>query len=105
MPKPVRILTLATKEARKAWLWYRKRSTRVGGRFQKALEQAIEQIAAQPNRWPEYYHGTRFIMLKRFPYIVVFRATDTEVQIIAVAHAHRRPAYWARRLKKPSPPG
>jgi hypothetical protein len=44
MPKPIRILTLAAKEARKAWLWYRARSATAGRRFQHALENAVEQI-------------------------------------------------------------
>ncbi|MBI2808317.1 MAG: type II toxin-antitoxin system RelE/ParE family toxin [Planctomycetes bacterium] len=97
--KPIRMVELAAKEARKAWLWYRKRSTRAGGRFQQTLEHAVDQIREQPESWPEYQHGTQFVRLKRFPYIVVFRELDTEVQIVAVAHAHRRPGYWKRRLK------
>jgi plasmid stabilization system protein ParE len=99
MTKPLKVLDLASKEARKAWLWYRARSKRVGQRFQHALERAIPQIQEQPDRWPEYLLGTQFIRLLRFPYIVVFRELDDEIQIIAVAHAHRRPGYWKRRLK------
>lgn len=99
MPKPVRMLVLAAKEARKAWLWYRTRSTRAGWRFQQALERAIAEIHAQPDRWPEYDQATQYAMLKRFPYVVIFRELDSEVQIVAVAHAHRRPGYWKRRLK------
>ena len=99
MNKPLRILDLAAKEARKAWLWYRARSKRVAERFQHALEYAVQQIEEQPDRWPEYLAGTQFTRLQRFPYLVVFRELDSEVQIIAVAHAHRRPGYWNRRLK------
>jgi len=38
--------------------------------------------------------------LKRFPYLIVFREMDSEIQIIAVAHGRRRQGYWKRRLKK-----
>jgi plasmid stabilization system protein ParE len=99
MDKPLRIFHLAAKEARKAWLWYRARSKRVAQRFQQALEDTVLEIQVQPDRWPEYLAGTQFTRLHRFPYIVVFRELDSEVQIIAVAHAHRRPGYWKRRLK------
>ena len=99
MNKPLRILDLAAKEAHEAWLWYRARSKRVGQRFQEALEQAVLQIKEQPDRWPEYLCATKLLRLKRFPYIIVFREMDSELQIIAVAHAHRRPGYWRRRLK------
>lgn len=98
MPKPIRILTLAAKETRKAWLWYRARSARAARRFQEAFERAVEQIQEQPDRWPKYLHDTQFVTLKRFPYLVVFRELDDDLQIIAVAHAHRRPGYWKKRL-------
>jgi hypothetical protein len=34
----------------------------------------------------------------RIPYFVVFREFAREIQIIAVAHAKRRPGYWNKRL-------
>jgi plasmid stabilization system protein ParE len=42
--------------------------------------------------------GTRRILLKGYPYFVIFRELPRKIQIIAVAHAKRRPAYWAKRL-------
>jgi hypothetical protein len=35
--------------------------------------------------------------MSAFPYATVYRATDTEIQVFAVAHAKRRPFYWSRR--------
>jgi hypothetical protein len=37
-------------------------------------------------------------MLNRYPYFVVFRELPRKIQIIAVAHAKRRPGFWASRL-------
>jgi hypothetical protein len=37
-------------------------------------------------------------MVNRFPYFVVFRDLPRKIQIVAVAHAKRRPSYWANRL-------
>jgi hypothetical protein len=34
----------------------------------------------------------------RFPYQVVYARVDDTVYILAVAHHHRRPGYWARRI-------
>jgi len=42
--------------------------------------------------------NTRRVVLSRFPYIVVFRETVTEIEIVAVAHGRRRPGYWRERL-------
>jgi plasmid stabilization system protein ParE len=85
------------REARKAYRWYLKRSPRAASRFRIALETSLDQIAESPDRWPMYLHGTRYRLLRRFPYIVVYRPIITGIQVIAVAHAKRRPGYWKRR--------
>lgn len=40
---------------------------------------------------------TRRVLLKRFPYSIVFYERETEIVIIAFAHSSRRPGYWRSR--------
>ena len=87
----------AVREARKAYRWYGRRSAAAANRFQAALQAALDQIAQTPDRWPAYLHGTRYRLLRRFPFIVVFRQLVDGLQVVAVAHARRRPGYWKRR--------
>jgi hypothetical protein len=54
----------------------------------------IEQIGEAPERWPAHLHGTRRFMLRRFPFSVVYRPHEDFVEVVAVAHAKRRPGYW-----------
>jgi len=54
-------------------------------------------ILAAPQRWPAYLHGTRRIVLKRFPFSVIYRLLEGQLQIVAVAHHKRRPGYWRTR--------
>jgi hypothetical protein len=35
--------------------------------------------------------------MAEFPFFVVFRETDARIEIVAVAHARRRPGYWLGR--------
>jgi toxin ParE2 len=98
MAKPLRILEGAALEAHQAWQWYRDRSEQAGQRFQKALEEAIEKIQEHPDRWPEYIQGTKYVTVKRFPYLLIYRESEHEIQVIAVAHSHRRQDYWQSRL-------
>ncbi len=35
-----------------------------------------------------------------FPYSVIFREEANSILILAIAHAKRRPGYWAKRLKQ-----
>ena len=36
-------------------------------------------------------------LFRRFPFTVIYRVTETTIQIIAVAHGRRRPSYWRTR--------
>ena len=61
------------------------------------LDLAMARIEEAPRRWPSYLADTRRYLLRRFPFFVVFREVDDLVQIVAVAHARRRPGYWLGR--------
>lgn len=87
----------AVEEAEAALIWYAKRSTRAAQRFLEELEFAIEVITEAPDRWPEFGHGTRRVILRRFPYLVIYRVLPDRVEILAVAHGRRRPGYWRGR--------
>jgi hypothetical protein len=58
----------------------------------------MDAIQRMPATWPSFAHGTRRFLLKRFPCSVIYRADDTRIVVIAVAHAQRRPDYWRRRI-------
>jgi plasmid stabilization system protein ParE len=96
--KPVVFDSAASAEAEAAFEWYRQRSERAAARFLDELEGAIEQISSSPNRLPIFEFGTRRMLLRRFPYFVVFRETATQLEVVAVAHGHRRPGYWRDRI-------
>lgn len=60
-----------------------------------AAAQWYRRISETPDHHPRYMRSTRRYLLRGFPFFVVFRATETEVVIIAVAHTSRRPGYWS----------
>jgi len=88
----------AIAEANGARMWYAERSSIAADAFMVELDDAIESICNRPDRWPIYSHGTRRYLMKRFPFLVVYRVTDDKLQVIAVAHGKRKPGYWRRRL-------
>jgi plasmid stabilization system protein ParE len=69
------------------------------GMFLEELDRAISQIGDRPRQFPDYAFGTRRMVLRRFPYLVVFRETEAGLEIIAVAHGRRRPGYWRDRVE------
>jgi len=61
------------------------------------LDSALDQIEEAPRQWPPYLGDTRRYLLRRFPFFVVYRETKGGIEVLAVAHAHRRPGYWVGR--------
>ena len=72
-------------------------------RVREEIDAAVAAIEQNAEAWPLYVHGTRHYLLRRYPFSVVYRIEDATILIVAVAHGHRRPGYWASRL--PHPPG
>ena len=101
MARALEYLEDALAEAEEAARWYAERSPTAATVFASELDAAAQAIVRMPDSWPAYDHGTRRFLLRRFPYSVVYRVEANRIVIVAVAHAHRRPSYWSRRLTSP----
>jgi len=88
----------ALEEWKSAVAWYLERNESAAVNFVAEVEQAKDLIVASPHRWPKGLHGTRKFVLRRFPFAIVYRERETDVQVLAIAHGHRRPGYWKNRL-------
>jgi toxin ParE1/3/4 len=88
----------AVEEAEAATDRYARRSIRAAEMFLDDLEVAVESIVRNPQQYPAYDFDTRRIVLRRFPFLIVFRETASGVEIVAIAHGSRRPNYWRDRF-------
>ena len=71
----------------------------LGASYLAEFETALEKVCAAPRRYPiERQPEIRRILLKRFPFAVLYRVINDVVQVLAVAHYRRRPEYWLGRL-------
>jgi toxin ParE1/3/4 len=96
--KKVEFHEAASLEFEAAFDWYMERSEPAASRFAAELGQAIANIAEAPDRWPASNHGTRRFLLQRFPFALFYRELPSVIQVLAVAHGHRRPGYWKKRI-------
>ena len=94
---PLEILPAAVEEALEAARWYRERSPKAALAFQVEIRVAFDRIQNNPQAWMRHHHGTRRLLLGRFPYEVVYRIFPHVVLIVAIAHCRRRPGYWRER--------
>jgi plasmid stabilization system protein ParE len=92
----------AAAEYEGAFDWYFDRSPLAASKFADEIDQVIDEIAQTPQRWPIHIHGTRKLSLPHFPFLVVYRELPSAIQVLAIAHGHRRPGYWKERLQ-PAP--
>ena len=98
-PLAVEIHPEAVAEAAAARQWYQARSPGAAEAFLAEFDVGIENIRTSPELYPPYRHGTRCYLMRRFPYLIVYRTTPTAVQVVAIAHGHRRPGYWKARAR------
>jgi toxin ParE1/3/4 len=83
-----------------AFDWYLVRSSDAALAFDAEVDRALANIASAPNRWAAGPHSTRRYLLRRFPYILIYRERTGNVQIVAVAHTSRKPGYWKKRINR-----
>jgi toxin ParE1/3/4 len=70
-----------------------------GQRFAEAVERTLALIVEFPRAFPVLYKpDIRSAKVARFPYRVVYLVVGSNVDVLAVAHAKRRPEYWRDRL-------
>jgi hypothetical protein len=80
--------------------WYDERVSGLGDELISAVELATALIVEAPGRLPVVSVDTRArrVVVKDFPFTVVYTIAGDTVFILAIAHQKRRPFYWKRRL-------
>ncbi len=93
----VRLTPPAYFEFVEALAWYEARSEKAAKRFVAAFDTAMARASENPESYPLCDDQHRFVKLRRYPYTLIYRVRGNDVQVIAVAHAHRAPGYWRGR--------
>jgi toxin ParE1/3/4 len=93
----VRFLTPASEEFLEALDFYKEQAAGLGAEFFEDLEHATELISANPQIGAPYEENTRRILMRRFPFNVIYEVHTDHVLIVAVAHQRRKPGYWKSR--------
>lgn len=94
----VRVVRDAEAEFESSARWYEQRAG-LRSEFVGAIDEAVYAIAEGPLRYPLWRPESpyRKYLVRRFPYLIFYRLRDEYVEILAFAHARRRPGYWLQR--------
>ncbi|GAA0744318.1 type II toxin-antitoxin system RelE/ParE family toxin [Ideonella azotifigens] len=95
----VRFLPAAELELLKEVAYYSKVRAGTGVRFQAAVEAAVSRAATHPLGGAPSFNETRSLLVKGFPFSIVYRPSQQALLVIAIAPHQKRPQYWASRVK------
>ena len=82
--------------------YYNKAQAGLGARFADAIEKAAALALVFPDVGSPFYSGTRRVVVKNFPFSLVYKAFSDDIIIFAIAHQSRRPGYWRTRVSNTS---
>ncbi len=94
-----RFLPPAEEELLEAISYYAAIQSELGIRFEGAVAEAVRNLVANPERGAPRSRSTRRWLVKSFPFGVIYRVSESEILIVAVAHQRKRPEYWAGRIE------
>lgn len=94
---PVQFHSEAEAELGEAVSFYELRLAGLGSSFAAEIQNSIRFIRAFPEGGSPVGGKLRKVVVKRFPYSVIYRSEAETIYIVAVAHNRRRPAYWKGR--------
>jgi len=77
--------------------WYERRGPGLGADLLRCVDACLERIRRHPEAYPVVHRSARMAIVRRFPYLVLYRALGDSISVIAIFHAKRDPIIWRKR--------
>ncbi len=95
---PVRLLRAAQADIRRGAGFYDEQAVGLGSEFVAEVGHALGLLEDHPELGAALRRGARKILVRRFPYLIIYRLSSDGVLILAVGHQRRHPDFWLKRL-------
>lgn len=99
--KKVDFVAAAREEFLAEVAYYNNAQAGLGIRFSAAIEKAAALALAFPEVGSPSVSGTRRVVVKDFPFSLIYKSFAEGIAIFAVAHQSRLPGYWNARVGNP----
>lgn len=76
---------------------YERQRADLGLEFIAEVERATRALVVYPKIGHRFSRRLRRVLVRRFPYGLLYRVDPDTIRIVAVAHVRRRPGYWRHR--------
>lgn len=77
--------------------WYEVRAPGLAAEFLRAVDACIASVVRNPFQYPVVHEEKRRALVRRFPYALIYVATEQEVVVLACLHGRRNPKRWQQR--------
>jgi plasmid stabilization system protein ParE len=98
----VRFLSLADREVDDAVRWYEEREEGLSWAFLDELDRTVRIVRTHPFIATQIEPEIRRFLFAHFPYSLIYGIDQETIVVIAIAHQHQAPRYWADRTKADS---
>jgi toxin ParE1/3/4 len=95
--RPIALRPEAEADIESAQEWYNEHLAGLGDNFVEQVSETLEIIASAPERFAILWKQVRGFPLRRFPYVVYYRAHADRVEVLAVLHGRRDTSAWRDR--------
>jgi toxin ParE1/3/4 len=84
----------AAEELIAAARFYEQRRKGLGHAFLDSVDAALATLQRNPALGRADKRGRRRWLVRRFPFLIIYRTQGQFLHVLAVAHTSRRPDYW-----------
>jgi plasmid stabilization system protein ParE len=90
----------AEADVAEAYRWYEDQRSGLGADFVLCVEAALSVLAERPRMFPKVHGNARRVLIRRFPYLILFVEQTNLIVVLGVFHTKRNPKRWRRRLSE-----
>lgn len=94
MTSRIVLLPRAQRDLLNAVVAAEERRTGAGDRLTDEIERRFERLAANPYVGPALSTDLRKLVLRRFPYTLIYQVLPSRVLVRAIMHHRRKPESW-----------
>lgn len=80
-----------------AYAWYEEQKAGLGDEFLEGVEASFSTVKEGPLRYRVRHRDIRSVLVRRFPYLVLYRVLADRVVVVACFHSSRDSRSWGRR--------
>jgi plasmid stabilization system protein ParE len=95
--KPPVFRPLAAADVEEAYRWYQEQRSGLGDEFLEAVQLALQNAVSTPLAYPQVHRDKRRVLLRRFPYSLIYRLIEDQVVVLGCLHGRRHPRVIRKR--------